>query len=884
MFDLEKEIKKWKRSLKKYEIFENGYITELESHLRDEIDSLTNQGKSQEEAFQEASEKIGDPENIGTEFFKAHTRHWTGLPPWQTSNNILSFFIHYCRTFLRNVKKYKTYSIINISGLVIGIASVLLIWLYLSDELSFDRYHRNADRIFRVSKSSEGAEIPNFVGTPPPLGPALKNQFPGVEDFVRFDPVLFRNKILFTYGEKSFYEERFFLADPNLFEVFDFQLIRGDPHTVLANPTNIVLSETTADKYFGDENPLGKVINYDGKFDLTVTGIMEDVPYNSHFKFELVGSFEFVNEIFGSAGRFDVLTKWGYSNFYTYVLLKNNVDSNELEKKSSSFIGEITKNPQTSIYFQPLTDIHLRSKIKADPEPHGNIMNVYLYSAIAVVILLMACINFMNLSTANSETRAKEIGLKKVIGAGKKQLVFQILSESVIQSLCALPLAVILLELALPRFNQMTGKELDIIYSKDFILFAEFLVMTILVGLISGIYPAFFIASFKPVKIIRGKINYGIKRFTFRNILVIFQFTISVILIIGSFVINTQMKFIRNKKLGYDRENIINIPLYSSETKAKYELFRNAILGNSDIIDATATSFTPSIERWHEGMYFEGKKETDNHSFYRMAGDFNLIDLFGIEIIAGRTFNRSIPTDLLHSYILNESAVRSIGWTPEEAVGKLFGSNEGKVIGVARDFNFRSLRFETQPLVMNVFPRMFQYVSIKIKPGDIPNTINYLRNSWEKTNPGFPFEYYFYDDEFDKLYKADMKLENLFEYFTFLAIFISCMGLFGLVSYITRRRTKEIGVRKVLGAPVQKLLFLLFKDFTVLILIGFLIASPLAYFVMDNWLQDFAYKTNISIVTILLSGLVVLSVALATVSCQIIKVTLTNPVKILKYE
>jgi len=344
------------------------------------------------------------------------------------------------------------------------------------------------------------------------------------------------------------------------------------------------------------------------------------------------------------------------------------------------------------------------------------------------------------------------------------------------------------------------------------------------------------------------------------------------------------MKFIRNAQLGYDRENIVNIPLYSSEPKANYEIFRNSVRSNANIIDATASSYTPSIERWHEGMYFEGRRETDEHMFYRMAADYNLIDLFGMEIIAGRTFDRSISTDLLKSYILNESAVRSIGWSVEEAIGEIFGNKEGKVIGVVKDFNFRSLRLSTQPLVINVFPRMFQYISLKIKPGNIPETIDFTRSTWERINPGFPFDYYFYDDEFDKLYKADMKLERLFKYFTFLAIFISCLGLFGLVAFIAQRRTKEIGIRKVLGAPVSNILFLLSIDFLKLIIIGIVIASPIAYFVMDNWLQGFAYKVNVGVFTFLLSGCFVLIISVLTVGFQVIRASLKNPVNVLKYE
>jgi putative ABC transport system permease protein len=789
---------------------------------------------------------------------------------------------NYFKIAFRNLVKNRAYSFLNIAGLAVGMAGVMIITLYVRDELSYDRYHTNADRIYRVTISTEAAEMPSWIGTPAPLGPAFKQKFPEIEAFVRFDPIAFKSKSLVSFQDKSFYEEGFVLADPNLFEVFDFKLLRGDPQTALRNPTNIVISRSKGEKYFGTEDPLGKVLTYDGKTNFTVSGVMEDVPANSHFIFDMVRSYEFLNEFYG----FDVMSQWGMHNFYTYVLLREHAEVAALEAKSAPFLAELKNEPATNVHLQPITDIHLRSQIARDPTHLGDITSLYLYTVIAVVIMLIACINFMNLYTANSELRAKEIGMRKVLGAYRRQLVLQFLSESFVFAILALPVAMLLAELALPQFNLITGKALNISYAKNVWLFAGLFSLTALVGLAAGSYPAMFMSAFQPVKMLRRKLaagSSGRKGLAFRNVLVIFQFVASIVLIAGALIINAQMQFIRNKKLGYDRENIINVSIHSTETRERYETFRNEILRNTKIVDASATSFTPSVERWREGLYFEGRKDSDEHSFFRISGDFNFVELFGLELVAGRTFDRTIPSDLNNAYLVNESAVRAIGWTPEGALGKVFG-NRGKVIGVVKDFNFRSLRHDVHPLAINVMPRMFQQISIRIRPDGIPSTISFLESAWSKVNPGFPFEYYFCDTEFDKLYKSDERLQTVFSYFSFLAIFIACLGLFGLSLFTAQRRTKEIGIRKVLGASVAGIIGLLLQGLLKLVLIASLFAWPVAYFAMQSWLRDFAYRIDIGWWVFVLAGGLTLFIALLTVSAHALKAALANPVEALRYE
>lgn len=792
----------------------------------------------------------------------------------------LVMFKNYFIIALRNLRRQKIYSFINISGLAIGMASIILIGAYILDELNYDQYHKNKNRIYRVTKSKDKTTLPDWIGTQAPLATSLRNKFPEIENYVRIDPFIFKNKTLISYEDKSFYEDRFILADPSLFKVFDFKLINGNSESVLKSPQDVVITESIAKKYFGEENPIGKTLSYESQNNLTITGVIEDIPANSHFSFDFVASFEFINEYYQS----DLLNNWGKSNFFTYFLLRNGVNLEDFTQKSSGYLAEITNQRYKSLYFQTITDIHLRSKVAKDPMHRGDMMNIYLYSALAVVILLIACINFMNLYTANSEIRAKEVGMRKVLGAQKKQLISQFIGEAVVFSALALPISIILVDLILPQFNLLTGKQLDINYTGNLLVIGILFFMIFTVGLLAGSYPAFFVSSFQPTKIFQGNLQSGKKGLKFRNVLVTFQFVVSIIFITGSFIIKDQMHFVRTKKLGYEKENIVNISIYDSQTRGTYPTLKNELLNHSNVINVTASSYTPSIERWREGMHFEGRTPEDNHMFYRMAADYNLPELFNMNILEGRTFDEKFLSDLINSYILNESAVKSIGWTNQEAIGKIFGGTNGKVIGVVEDFNFRSLRLPTMPMVINVFPRFFNYISVKIKPGDIPNTIQFLSEKWKTINPGIPFEYYFYDDEFNKLYKADTNLETVFEFFTFLAIFIACLGLFGLSLFTVRQKTKEIGIRKVLGASVAMIVYQLSKELTKWVLLANLIAWPLAWLIMNKWLQGFSYRTNLGLELFLYAAIIALVIAFITVSFQAIRAALANPINSLKYE
>ena len=786
------------------------------------------------------------------------------------------------KTAFRFMRKYKLYACINIIGLAIGMACVLLMSLYVEEEITYDRFHTRADRIYRLTKSYEPTP-PDWIGTPIPMAPAFKERFSEIENYVRIDPFGFNPKILISTGDKHFYENRFILADPSFFEVFSFGLLMGDPQRVLADPTSVVLTRAMADKYFGDENPIGKTLVFDDRIELTVSGVAENVPRNSHLQFDFVGSFEHIGPYHGY-GRFDVNDTWGMNNFYTYLLLSENADVRALEVKAGNLLRELRQREHASVYLQPIGDIHLRSYAGRDPLSTGSMSRLYLYSTIALMILLIACINFMSLYTANSEIRAREVGMRKVLGARKNQIIRQFLGESILMSVLALPFAIALVRMILPSFNLVFNTTISF-YLHDFLKHSgKLLLLVIMVGFLSGLYPAFFISSFVPIRLLRGKFETPGKRFTFRNILVVFQFMVSVVLIVGALVIGDQMRFVMNTDLGYDAANIINIPIYRTGSIEKYNLFRNQIISNPDIEDATATSFTPSIERWREGSYFEGRLPEDEHMFFRMAGDFNVIELFNMKIAAGRAFRSDSPVDLGKAYILNESAVRSIGWSNQEAIGKRFGSEGSRVIGVVEDFHFRSLRRQTQPLAINVMPRMFRYISVKVNASDTRKILEFLETKWREVNPGLPFEYYFYEDDFSVLYRSDLNTKILVSGFTYLAVFLACLGLFGLSLYTVQRRTREIGIRKVLGARFINTSSILVSGFLRLVGIAYIAAVPVAYWSMNRWLEGFAYRSRLNPASFLVSGMLIFLITLATISLHVIKVARTNPAEVLKYE
>ena len=783
-------------------------------------------------------------------------------------------FKNYIKITFRNIQRNKGYALINVFGLAIGLACSIFIILWIQDELSYDRYHEKADRIYRVADESQSdGAIRRSVKTSAQLAPALVQDFAEVENAVRFS----RNKYLIAYENKQFWHNIFF-ADPSLFEIFTIPFTKGDPKTALNDPGSIVISEQMASKYFGDENPIGKTIHVNRKFDFQVTGVFQNIPRNSHFRFDFLRPF---HKGLASHG-------WGIQNYWTYILLAENASPDALLDKMPDFIEKHKGKDARYIYkykcfFQPLKKIHLYSNLKGEIEPNGSIVNIILLAAIGLFILLIACINYMNLSTARAVNRTNEVGVRKVVGANRTQLIKQFLGESIIFSLLACSLAVLIVELFLPIFNSLSGKDLVFIHISNLSLFIGLIGLAFVVGLISGSYPAFFISAFQPISILRGSSVSKSRGSTLRKTLVVVQFAISITFIIGITVVYNQMKYIQNKKLGLNKEQVVVLPIRSQSVAQKYETMKNNFLNNTHVLNVSGSSYFPGESTWNQNIWWQGATDEDYKMMRWIAVDYDFVETLEMEIIEGRSFSKDFAGDINTDYILNESAKRELGW--KSAFGKQFKIIEkGNVVGVVKDFHFSSLHEQIEPLALYLYPSNLEYFYVRIHAGQIPQTLEYLNKKWNELVPDQLFEYSFLDENFDKLYQAEKRLEKLFGYIAFLAIFIACLGLFGLASFSTEQRTKEIGIRKVLGASVSNVVLFLSKEFIVLVIIANIIAIPVAYFIMNKWLQGFAYRTDIGLFTFILSAFIAISIALVTVGYQTIKAARSNPVESLRYE
>jgi putative ABC transport system permease protein len=804
---------------------------------------------------------------------------------------------NYLKIAFRNLIKHKAYSAINITGLAIGIVCCMIILLYIGHELSYDKFHKNADQIYRIATKIEfEGRIHEITQSPAPMAPALIQDFPEVLNAVRIYRVFWHRNFL-RYKDKLFYEDCFFYADPSFFEIFTFPLIQGNSETALKEPNSLVLTEKAARKYFGEDNPLEKILTLNNKEDYKVTGVLKNIPQNSHFKFDFLASLspEIVNASWS----------WQANNYKTYILLRKGDSSQELEKKLPSFgekylAGEIESldpeyqkeikriQPVFTYYLQPLTGIHFHSHLLDEFEANSDITNIYIFSFLAFLILLIACVNFMNLSTARSTVRAKEVGLRKVIGARRSQLIKQFLGESLIVTTLAALISIVLLEVFLPYFNNIAGTQIKFAFihnpSALFMIFG----IVFCVGLISGSYPAFFISSFIPIKVLKGTLASGRKGLSFRNIFVVFQFAASIGMIFGFLIVCEQLNFIRNRKLGFNKDNMVVVSLPDRESRQKYEVLKNEFLKNPQVIHASASSYVPGGERISNNPFIpEGFRRDQALGCQTLKVDHDFIETYGIELAEGRDFSKNIALDRIEAFIVNEAFVRRLGW--KTAVGKGIDwdysvDRKGMIVGVIKDFHFMSLHQKIEPIVLHIYEKEFNYLSVLVRTQNISETITLLRSAWNNVRPNIPFEYYFLDDNFNNLYQSEQRLSRIFNYFSLFAIFVACLGLFGLASFHTERRTKEIGIRKVLGASVTNVTVMLSKEFTKWVLVANVIAWPVAYYAMNRWLQNFAYRINVNIWIFIFSALLVIGVALMTVSFQAVKAAIANPVEALKYE
>jgi len=789
----------------------------------------------------------------------------------------------YFKIAFRNLIKNKGISFINITGLAIALASAILIILHLGNELSYDMQHSKAARIFRVLTIDKALGVSsNLVGiTLPGIGSAMKEEFPEVKESVRLSR---SGKDLIEYNNNTLYTKDLVYAEHSLFKVFDFGLVSGDKNTALTAPNTAVVTETMAHKIFGNENPLGKTIKVDNNIDVEIVGVLKDIPSTSHLAMDIVIS---LLPAADDSNFANYLNSWNNISMTTYVLLNKASSKNSVDSKLEPLIRKNNVKKNFNVTLQPLKDIHLKSSDILFDEANqakSDIGFIYSLFAVAVFILIIASFNFMNLSTARAATRSKEVGLRKVVGAMRPQLVLQYLGESVLLCLISLIFSIALIEI----FAPVVG--LDVSPFKYFVehpLFVFILLSgTVILGLLAGTYPAFVLSRFQPSKVLKGTVKNSKSGIWLRRVLVVVQFTTSIGMIIGTYIVYQQMDYIRNKNAGYNREQVLVLDLNDQALQKNSESLKNEIQKISSVGGISFSSTLPGRGFGRTGVQPEGySSDKDIWILSIMSADENFIPNMKMKMIQGRNFSLDFPADKQQSVIINEAAVTSLGW--KDPIGKKFNAssqNPLTVIGVVKDFNFVSMRHKVEPLMIVDQKPSNNTMSIRISHGKIPETISSIERIWEKINPGHPFEYTFLDDEFNQLYKSEQSFSNLISGFTWLAIFIACLGLFGLSSYMTEQRTKEIGIRKVLGASITSILFLTTKQFVVLVLFANMVAWPLAYYFMNKWLQDFAYKINIGIETFIVAAVVTIVIAFLTVSFQAIKAAVTNPVKSLRYE
>jgi putative ABC transport system permease protein len=797
---------------------------------------------------------------------------------------------NYLKIAFRNIMKQKLYSIITVFGLAVGITCCLLIMLYVKQELSCDTFYPNADKIYRIGHQVIRPTATSIsAATPTPLAPALKDEYPEIEHVTR---IYFESPVLFEYKDQQIYENRVIYADTDFFEVFPFPLIKGDPSHLLDTPQSIVITASMADKYFGDEDPVGKTLRVNKLYYFMVTGVIDDVPVNSHYHFDFVISFLSRNEQnFGTW-----LNLWtGFTSLYTYVVLPDNIEVEEFQTRIEDIITRHSgKRPdvERKTFLQPLKSIYLHSHLEDEIETNNFISNLIILSTIAFLILVIACINYMNLATAQSSKRAQEVGMRKVLGAQRYQLIKQFMGESILLTLAAMFISLATVELLLPIFSSLVGKPVDFHFWQNMPFLGVFFSITLSVGIISSLYPAVFLSRHQPIKTLKGMKESGKTSFGqifFKRSLVILQFIVSILLIVCTLIINQQLKFMRTAHLGFDKEHMITIPIQSDSGRKQYETLKNELLQNPGVIGATASLRAPiSGNVIITNGLPEGLPREQAFHVYHNFVDMDYMDNFGIELVAGRKFSREFSTDMEEAFIINEATVRKSGFASgEDAINKKFLSGlgiRGTIIGVMKDFHISSFHEKIEPMIFSFDPEYFWEMNVKIKSDNIRGTLASIEKTFKNFIPEYPFDYSFLDEDINSLYLGEEQTGKIIRTFSFIAILIACLGLFGLAAFAAEKRTKEIGIRKVLGATSSNIMFLLSTEFTKWVLMANILAWPIAYFAMNKWLQGFAYRVIIRLWPFMLGAVLSFAIAMATVSYQALKSALADPVDSLRYE
>jgi putative ABC transport system permease protein len=800
-----------------------------------------------------------------------------------------TMFKNYLKIALRNLHKFKGYSLINIAGLAIGMACCIFILLYIQHELSYDKFHAKANEIYRIALHGKIGDSPiDWATTTAQVGPLMIDEFPEVLDAVRFK---YPDKNVFSYEDKRFFEFAPLYVDNSFFNIFSFRLIKGDAKTALNAPFSLVMTQVIAEKYFGNEDPIGKIVTVNNSEKFQVTGIIEKPPSNSHFTFDILASFE---TLYRTAPQ--EVDGWIYWAYQTYLLLQPGTNYQELEAKFNGFvekhIGEMLRQigAEHTWYLQPLTSIHLHSHLSCELAANSDIRYIYAFAAIALFILLIACMNFMNLSTARSANRAKEVGIRKVLGSIRSKLILQFLSESLILAIASLVVALFIVWLVLSYFKSLIGFDIQIHKFAIPWLLTGSCCITFLVGVVSGSYPAFYLSRFLPVKVLKGDFSKNSRNSWFRSLLVMSQFTISIGLIIGTIVIYNQLNYMRTKKLGFQKEQMLVLSLRDDDTKGRAVAIKSELLKVEGVVGVCGSDMVPG--EYEYGIitcYPESLSHGHGFKIENLSVDSDFLDTYGIDIVVGRGFSKEMITDQYDAALINETAWRALGW--KNPIGKRISDhiNPAKlrirtIIGVVKDFHHKILHEPIEPTLIDYSPNFSRRLSLKLSTVNTIRTVKLVEQKWHEIAPNHPFDYFFLDDFYDDLYRNEARLGSIFQLFTMLAIFIGCLGLFGLASFTAEQRTKEIGIRKVLGASLAGIVHLMNKDFVKWILISNLIAWPVAYYAMNKWLQNFAYRVNIGIWIFILSAFLALIVALITVSYQSIKAALANPVESLRYE
>jgi len=805
---------------------------------------------------------------------------------------------NFFKVAFRNLVRHAGFSFINIAGLTLGLTACLLIGLFVWDEQQYDKNVPDGNQIYRLYNTytnNDGTDDRAVV--PPMFTTTLQHDFPEVEQTAKV-LMLPENKVLFEANNRKLYEVSGYYADSTFLDVFALPFKWGSAADALDDPASIVLSEEMAQRFFGNENPVGKQILMD-KTPMLVKGVFKKDP-----KFHL--QFNYLAPMAAAGIPAERMQSWGWQQFYSYAKLRKGVDVDALEKKFQVVVLAKTKafNPDdkgsNQAHLQPLKKIHLYSaNFKFDAAQRGNITYVNALSLIAIFILLIACFNFINLATAKSLQRAKEVGVRKTIGAGRKQLMLQFVGETVLLTFISVLISVILALAVLPWLNDFTGKHISSTLFVQPVTVLLFIALTLLVGIGAGFYPALVLSGFKPIKVLKGSFTGDEqpgKIPWLRHGLVITQFALTVLLIISAIIVYKQVDYLHNTDLGFNKDQILFFPMRGDNMFKNYETFKNELQQSPGITSVSIGYGFPGDAVAGDDIIVDRNGERKSQSATQLMVDFDYIKTLGLELVAGRDFSKDMQTDKDHAFIINETAVKQLGFgTPEKALGQKLWWNvwgaknadslkEGQVIGVVKDFHYKSLYDRVETAVLQIFPDAYWKVAVKMKAANIGNTIGYIKNVWSKYSPEYPIEYKFLDDNFEQMYKAEDKLRSLLMIFTCIAIFVGCLGLFGLAAYTAERRKKEVGIRKVLGATTQGLVMLLSKDFIKLVVISLLVASPVAYYFMQRWLQDFAYRISIGWQVFAIAAIVAISIAFITVSFQAIKAAIANPVKSLRTE